>query len=310
MLGDKLFDASAKLELLKHDGLMLNKASLYEQSMNKVYEQGRYLESKNSISNSERKSYLASLRKLEKSYQNIIFSLQQTLLDAIKEDNYYTFSLINNSEIDDIYELDHIQIKAIAFYQKHKKNGEIKTLDTLINKRKLDKKAYDERVRLSAIKQKKDKNKSTIQENTPIGGRGGLEITENQNVAQSFSITKTGTLVAIEIVDIKHHRCTPTTSLYVSLINMKNGQLGSHTYYTRELHPDEITPTVKLTLGSYAPSVRKGEKYAIYLESSAESSGCTYAWGGGIETYEGGKTYVNKRPGIRDMKFRTYVTGH
>ena len=59
---------------------------------------------------------------------------------------------------------------------------------------------------------------------------------------------------------------------------------------------------------NYAPTVSNGDKYAIYLKTDAEPSGCTYAWGGGIETYDGGDTFINERKNIRDMKFRSYVT--
>ena len=146
------------------------------------------------------------------------------------------------------------------------------------------------------------------QENVPIGGSGGLEITRNQTVAQSFSISKPGKLSRVDVIDIRHHRCPPKESLYISLIDMSGDQLGQNTYYTREVYPHEVNGTISLEFGNYAPTVSKGDKYAIYLKTDAEPSGCTYAWGGGIETYDGGDTFINERKNIRDMKFRSYVT--
>jgi PA14 domain/Divergent InlB B-repeat domain len=78
------------------------------------------------------------------------------------------------------------------------------------------------------------------QENVPIGGSGGLEITRNQTVAQSFSISKPGKLSRVDIIDIRHHRCPPKESLYISLIDMSGDQLGHNTYYTREVYPHEV----------------------------------------------------------------------
>jgi hypothetical protein len=146
------------------------------------------------------------------------------------------------------------------------------------------------------------------QENVPIGDSGGLEITSNQTVAQSFTVSKSGKLSRVDIVDIRHHRCPPQKSLYVSLINMSGDALGQNTYYTREVHPHEVNGTISLEFGGYAPTVSKGDKYAIYLTTDAGPDGCTYAWGGGFDTYDGGDTFINGVKNLRDMKFRSYVT--
>ena len=146
------------------------------------------------------------------------------------------------------------------------------------------------------------------QENVPIGDSGGLEITSNQTVAQSFTVSKSGKLSRVDIIDIRHHRCPPQKSLYISLINMSGDALGQNTYYTREVYPHEVNGTISLEFGSYAPTVSEGDRYAIYLKTDADPAGCTYAWGGGFETYDGGDTFINGVKNLRDMKFRTYVT--
>lgn len=142
-------------------------------------------------------------------------------------------------------------------------------------------------------------------ENIPVGGSGGLEITDNQTVAQSFTITKKGRLIAVDLIDLKIHRCLPKESLYVSLVNIQNDQLGVYSYFTRELHSNEVTNTTRLYFGSYGPIVKPGEQYAVYLQTKA--NGCTYAWGGEYGTYNGGESFINKIQNKRDMKFRSYI---
>jgi hypothetical protein len=146
------------------------------------------------------------------------------------------------------------------------------------------------------------------QENAPTDDLGGLEITQNQTVAQSFTVSKSGKLARVDIIAIRHHRCVPQESLYISLVNMSGDALGQSTYYTREVYPHEVNGTISLEFGSYAPTVSKGDRFAIYLKSDAEPSGCTYAWGDALETYDGGDAFINGVKNIRDMKFRTYVT--
>lgn len=142
-------------------------------------------------------------------------------------------------------------------------------------------------------------------ENVPVGGSGGLEITNNQTVAQSFTMKHAGKLIAVDLIDLKLHRCTPSASLYVSLVNIHNGKLGEYSYYTRELHPNEISSTTRLNFGHYGPTVYPGDQYAVYLQTNA--SGCTYSWGGEYKTYDGGETFINQIPNFRDMKFRSYI---
>lgn len=251
-----------------------------------------------------------TLRKLAKNYKNIVYSLQKIYLRSINNNDYTNFIKISNSGIDDILKSRNVLNKAKAYYQKNKDKGAVNFFNQLIYQNKFARQSYQEENDV-ILKKLHNTKKSSIyldQENIPIGSRGGLEITKNQSVAQSFSITKDGRLVAMDIIDIKQHRCTPTKSLYVSLVKIEDGKLNAETYYTRELHANEISSTVKLIFGSDAPQVKVGEKYAIYLQTDAEPGGCTYAWGGGIDTYNDGETFINQRPNIRDMKFRTYIS--
>lgn len=144
------------------------------------------------------------------------------------------------------------------------------------------------------------------QSNWISGGEGGMEITRNSTVAQSFTVGRTGILERIDVADVAPWRCTPSQSLYISLVNMEGNSLGIKTYKTYEFHPAKVSG-IYLSLTGIGIRVNKGEQYAIILKSDAEPANCTYAWGGGIETYSGGNAFINSQPNLRDMKFRTYV---
>ena len=307
-LGDKLFDANRKFMLFQYNQPLSNKIQDYKIKSEHVRQKGFYI--KNS---KEAKEYLLSLRALENDYKQIIRELQKILVDSIRKSDYKQFSVLSRSGLEEIFETTSLKKRAAKFYQQNKHKGTIDYLEKLSYYSQIQKSANSVKPQHREKKQNiiASKNKKTgrflDQENMPIGGSGGLEITKNQTVAQSFTIQNNGKLIGLDLVDIKHHRCTPSKSLYVSLVDMNKGSLGPHSYYTRELHSNEITQTVQLYFGSYGPPVKAGEEYAIFLSSDAQPSGCTYAWGGGFETYTGGQTFINGHKNVRDMKFRTYI---
>ena len=304
-LGDKLFDANTKFMQLQCNQPLSNLIDDYKIKSEHVRNQGFHVEN-----SKEAKEYLLSLRTLENNYQQIIGNLKKKLINSMEKSDYKQFSALARSGLIDIFGTPSLKKQVIEFYQLHKHIETINYLEKLSSDIQLESaslvESQDQEQR-KTTQGMKQVHRFVDQENIPIGGRGGLEITKNQTVAQSFTIQNSGQLIGMDLVDIRHHRCTPSKSLYVSLIDMNQDSLGPHSYYTRELHSNEITQTIHLNFGSYGPSVKSGEKYAIFLSSDAAPSGCTYAWGGGIETYNGGKTFINKRENIRDMKFRTYV---
>ncbi|AFV97225.1 MULTISPECIES: hypothetical protein [unclassified Sulfuricurvum] len=312
LLGNKLYDANSKFETFVHYEILKDKIFAYSVQSKSLREQGLSLESKGNISANEYNEYLSSLRLLENKYIGIVHLLHQMMLSSIRENDYDTFFKINTSAPSDFLQSYVLESQAIAFYQKNKHRGRIASLERLICDKQLAQQAeslqtHDGKGVYVTKKPIKKYGTQIDQEHTLVGGRGGLEITANQTVAQSFLIAQSGRLIAFDLIDIKHHRCTPTKSLHVSLVTMENGRLGPHSYYTRELHPNEISPTTRLYFGHYGPMVKPGEQYAIYLKSDAEPGGCTYAWSGDYETYHGGKTFINETENIRDMKFRSYV---
>ncbi len=145
------------------------------------------------------------------------------------------------------------------------------------------------------------------QRNDPPGGTGGMEITSNSTVAQSFTVGRDGQLVAVDAVDVRQHRCLPHKSLYMSVVQVDGDRLAPVTYATREFHPDEVSGSLHFALNGNGPRVHKGDQLAVMLESQAQPSGCTYGWGGTYESYPSGRAFINGSRNPRDMKFRTYV---
>lgn len=311
-LGDKLYDAPSRFDAFSRDEALHDTIRSYDIKSRSLRERGQSLDSKENISEDERGEYLSSLRILENDYDYIIHQLQRMLLDSIRHNDYDKFARIITNAPSDVWQSPSVRTEAIRFYQLHKPEGKIAPLEELIRDKTLAQRSETARLPDSdgvyvPKKRLKRSGMQIDQEHIPVGGRGGLEITANQTVAQSFSVARRGRLIALDLVDIKHHRCTPTKSLYVSLVTMENGRLGPYTYYTRELHPNEISPSTRLYFGTYGPMVNPGEQYAIYLKTSAEPGGCTYAWSGDYETYDGGKTFINEMENLRDMKFRSYI---
>lgn len=311
-LSSKLYDANSKFKAFKNYETLGEEIQAYNTKSILLHKQGLYLESKADLSSDERNEYLASLRKLENQYIYIIRLLQQMLLNSINQNDYDTYIRVVNSGLADLWESHTVENQVIIFYQNNKHKGAINALEQLIHDKKLEHAAAQAQTQdgsgVYMMKRTVKKSGAYIdQENIPVGSQGGLEVTGNQTVAQSFTITQRGRLSAIDLIDIRHHRCMPSKSLYVSLVNMENGKLGPYSYYTRELHPNEISLTTKLFFGNRGPIVKPGEQYAIHLKTNAEPGGCTYGWGGDYETYNGGKTFINEMENKRDMKFRTYV---
>jgi hypothetical protein len=307
-LGDKLFAADAKFSSLNRDKELEKRIVRYRTRSEQLRRHGLQLEADAPVSPRQTQAYLTSLRALQKEYENILHPLRQRVLESIKNDDYETFSRLTGSAMDDLFAPPSLQAKALSYYQRHKEQGAIPLLDAM--QRRADAKhAARQNSRLLAQRHQ-TAGALPDQENLAPDGTGGLEITRKQTVAQTFTIKKRGKLVAVQLVDVRPHRCTPKSPLYVTVTDTRmNGEPGSYRFYTGAIPPDEVSNPLLIELkGNDAPSVRPGEQYAVTIGSDAEPSSCTYAWGGGYETYDGGKTYVNGHENFRDMRFRSFVS--
>jgi hypothetical protein len=152
-LGDKLFEANTQFESLQYNELLADKIQIYKVKSSLIHKQGLHLESKENASASEKKDYLKSLRKLETSYKNIIGSLQQVLLDSIKNNDYDTFVQLCNSDLNHIFESDTVDSQAIAYYQQNIDKGSINSVDQLIRNKKLEREfRLEQRQNIESIK--------------------------------------------------------------------------------------------------------------------------------------------------------------
>ena len=310
-LSDKLFEAPKKLQTLQYNDILKRDIEAYIQYEAKVYAQGMKLESSSTITSKQKQEYLASLRALSRQYDKIVQLLQNSYLSAMQNDDYERFSALSNAGIDEIFHSKKMLHAMQKYYETHKHLGRIAVVEKVLADAKIPV------IYTTEINKKQEKKKHNHipnvplvdQKNIPLGSEGGLEITKRQSVAQTFRVGRDGILTSIDIVDVSTHRCRPNESLYLSLINVKENKLGAISYYTRQVHPDEIhNQQISMHLRRASLHVKKGEQYAIYLSSHAQPSKCTYSWGGGFQTYDAGQAFINASPDERrDMKFKTYI---
>ena len=150
----------------------------------------------------------------------------------------------------------------------------------------------------------------------PSGHMGGLEITANQSVAQSFTVLSDGTLRGAAIVGINHHRCTPAENLRVRLLATLNGFPSSQVFYEEVIPPESIPETrgtIEIDFGPNGWPVGKHEILALELSTTASPSGCTYGWDGDAPgNYTEGMAYIAHTNGsgwfenLRDMGFQVF----
>ena len=310
-LGDKLFKAPMKFQKLQYNDILKRDIKIYIDYEAKVYAQGISLDEDSHTTAKQKQVYLTSLRALSKQYDKIVRLLQSVYLQAMRNNDYERFTAISNAGIDEIFHSKRILHAMQIYYEEHKNLGRIAAVEKILEDAKIPV-VYTTEIDKEQEKKKHDHipNVPLVdQKNVPFGGAGGLEITKRQSVAQSFTVGRDGILTSVDIIDVSTHRCRPNESLYISLINVKENKPSAMSYYTREVHPDEIhNQQISMHLRHASLHVKKGEQYAIYLSSHAQPSRCTYSWGGGIKTYDGGQTFINGHPNEqRDMKFKTYI---
>jgi hypothetical protein len=307
-LGDKLFAADAKFASLHCDQALEERIEQYGAQSERLRLHGLQLEADAPVSPQEAKNYLRSLRTLQNAYDSILRPLRQRVFESIKNDDYATFLRLADSALDGLFAPPSLQEKALDYYQRNKAKGTIVFLDEM--QRRADAKHAARQNGPLLAQAHKTAGERLDQENLAPDGKGGLEITRRQTVAQTFTITSSGKLTTVQIVDIRYHRCKPKTPLYVTLTDTRmNGEPGPYSLYSGAIPADEVSSPLLIELkGSSAPSVRPGERYALTVYSDAEPGGCTYAWGGGYRTYGRGAAFINGHENIRDMRFRTFVT--
>lgn len=152
------------------------------------------------------------------------------------------------------------------------------------------------------------------QEHMPTNSLGGLEVTANQAITQTFTVGISGTLTRVDITEIRHHRCTATADLLFQLVTTAGGVPTTIVLANMSVPASSVPPlngplgVVSIDIASFGVEVSVGDVLAIVLSTAAPGGGCTFAWNGDIPgTYGPGSTFLFGSDNLRDMAFRTWV---
>lgn len=151
------------------------------------------------------------------------------------------------------------------------------------------------------------------QEYDGVDGLGGLEVTGIQSVTQTFTAGLAGTLVGVEIPELKRFQCSETEDLELTIVTTDGG-VPTDTLLARAVVPPAAVPRhdepfgpVYFDLEYFNVTVEPRDVLGIRL-TTASAGGCTYAWEGEFGGYSGGETFIHGTlPVGRDMAFRTFV---
>ena len=133
--GTPLFESSEKFKKLQNYDSMKSDISDYLQNVNKVKSIG--FDADMSQEKDLIKSYLKSLRELQKKHDNIVRASAYKLLNSIKENNYKEFILLSDLGLDYYASKDKLKQEILSFYKKNRSKKRIPTLDNLMKKDRL-----------------------------------------------------------------------------------------------------------------------------------------------------------------------------
>jgi hypothetical protein len=151
------------------------------------------------------------------------------------------------------------------------------------------------------------------QHNYITTGAGGLEVTKNQKVAQTFTTGMSGILSRIRIYNVRQHRGIPQYNLNVRILKLTKANSIEQELMAFSFAPVDVpsaNDSIKhLELVTEKQNVQTvaGETLGIELSCSCEGGGATYAWDGEFENYSNGTCLINDMPNLRDMAFESYV---
>lgn len=103
----------------------------YHSLVTSTLKQGRDLETKKA-GRDEIKSYLKSLRSLQKEYDLIMHRFSSIMMKAIEQNDYASFKRVAHLDFDDLFASDSKNRQIIAYYRQNSQQGKIGRLDQLI----------------------------------------------------------------------------------------------------------------------------------------------------------------------------------
>lgn len=104
---------------------------IYHSLVTSTLKQGRDLEAKKA-DRDEIKSYLKSLRSLQKEYDLIMHRFSSIMMKAIEQNDYASFKRVAHLDFDDLFASDSKNRQIIAYYRQNSQQGKIGRLDQLI----------------------------------------------------------------------------------------------------------------------------------------------------------------------------------
>ena len=142
----------------------------------------------------------------------------------------------------------------------------------------------------------------------------GLEITATQTVTQTFTVGVAGTLAQVDVVNINHHRGTPTQPLEVRVVATDpSGVPNGTALATVVFQPGQVPATrgrLPVDVRAFGIQVSPGQVLGIRLSSLAAPSGQTYAWWGEVPgSYARGQIWLRDTSSLSswDLSFETFV---
>ncbi len=142
-LGTPLYKAADAFSTLSHLEGMQEKVHYYQADAQHLLSVAKDVEADPKAKKEERKEYVRHLRLLEKEHNEILTILNTHLFKSIDNDDYKTFSLIMQSDLDAILNNNVIRKRSMAYYVANRTRGKIDKLDKIFSSINSDPSLHD-----------------------------------------------------------------------------------------------------------------------------------------------------------------------
>ena len=130
-LGTPLYKADKAFTQLSHLEGMKEKTAYYHSQAQHLLSVAKSVEADPKTKKQERKAYVKHLRHLQKEHDEILLVLNAILLKSIDEDDFATFCLIMNTDLDAILDNSVILKRSMAYYVANRTREKIDKLDKI-----------------------------------------------------------------------------------------------------------------------------------------------------------------------------------
>jgi murein DD-endopeptidase MepM/ murein hydrolase activator NlpD len=134
-LGTPLYKASLQLNHFSAKKQLHEVIQKYQQDVDKSLRNGLHVDK--TIEKKKKLAYLKELRHLQKEYDYIIHLMRLEIEKSIQENDYSSFVLLTSYELQTLLRPRALREQALAYYEKHQKEGQIRLLEHIEKKKKL-----------------------------------------------------------------------------------------------------------------------------------------------------------------------------